>query len=352
MRYLLPLFLLFALVGCEEEQHESTNARPVVSEIVGTQAGSRSSYIGSVVARTETDLGFPISGTLETRPVQVGDVVETGTVIAQIDPVDLDASVRAAEAGVVVAKAQLNTTRDTANRVNKLVAKGVDTVSRAQLVRSSLVAAEAALKQAQAELRQAEESRGFAELAAPHKGVVTQIYLEPGAALAAGQSVVRLATIGEREAIIDLSEQDVAALLPGAAFEVWLLAAPQVAASARLRLIDPVTDNATRTRRLHLTLDTATSAEFRLGALVQVEPAAGNQAQPSLPVSAIRDGEPAAVWIVNGEDRRVASVPVTLGRRDGVRVVITSGLQEGQEVIVKGVNSIREGQQVGPHAIK
>ena len=122
---------------------------------------------------------------------------------------------------------------------------------------------------------------------------------------------------------------------------------PRVA--ARLRLIDPVADSATRTRRLHLTLSPTATDAFRLGALVRVEPDAETKARLTLPVSAILADGP-AVWVVSGDERRVDRVPVTLGREVGDRVVVASGLGDGQEVIVKGVNSIEDGQQVGPRA--
>lgn len=352
MRYISVLFLLFALTGCEKEQHEILNARPVVSEIVIQQAGLQSSYTGRVLAQTETDLGFPISGTLKTRPVQVGNVVPVGALLAQIDPENLDASVRAARAGVEVAKAYLNTAVEAASRVDQLVAKGIDTISKAQAAKATLVAAEATLIQAQTKLRQAEERREFAELTTTHEAVVTQVYAEPGAVLTAGQPVVRLASIGEKEVIIDLSEEDAAALVPGAEFRVRLLAAPTISTKALFRAFDPVVDSATRTRRLHLTLDMATPDDFRLGAVVQVDRVHGTQPQLTIPVSAILNKEPAAVWVISTEDRQAELVPVTLGSQYGDRVVVSSGLQDGQEVIVKGVNTIKDGQQIGPRVSK
>lgn len=349
MRYLLSTLLLFGLAACKEEPHTEGGPRPVVSEIVGHEAGLQPIYIGTVTARSETDLGFPISGTLIARPVQEGDVVGQGAPLGRVDPKDLDAALRAAEAGIEVAQARLHSAEDSAERVNRLVAKGVDTAASAQAARASLVAAEAALTQAQAVLDQAKESRGLADLTAPHEGVVTEVYSEPGAAVSAGQPVVRLATIGEREAVIDLSEQDAAGLAPGAEFLVRLEVAPQIATDARLRLIDPVADSATRTRRLHLTLSPATADAFRFGALVRVEPYTETQAQLTLPASAILT-DPPAVWIVSPGDRRVERVPVTLGQELGDRVVVVAGLGDGQEVVVKGVNSIEDGQQVGSRA--
>lgn len=341
----LPLLLLAA---CKEDAPAAPPApRPVVSEVLTPQAGLQPVYAGTVAARTETDLGFPLGGTLAERPVDEGDVVEAGATLALLDPQQLEAQVRAAQAGVTVAAAQLNSARDAADRADRLVAKGVDSPATAEAAQSALVAAEARLAQAQAALAQAQQLLGFATLTAPQAGVVLQVYVQPGAALTAGQPVLRLAATGEREAVIDLSERDAAGLAAGAVFRVRLEAAPQIATTATLRLIDPVADAATRTRRLHLTLDRAAAAGFRLGALVLVEPGEQTAAELTLPETALIGGQP-AVWVVDRSDNRVHRAAVTLGGAAGGRVVIRNGLKPGQEVVLKGVNSIEDGQVVGP----
>lgn len=346
-RAVLIALLPLALVACKPEAAPRAGARPVVSEIVSPRAGLQASYAGTVAARTETDLGFPLAGTLAERPVEEGDVVEKGATLALIDPQELDAEVRAAEAGVRVAQAQLSTAQDAARRADALVARGVDSPATAEATHSALITAQAQLAQARASRAQARELRGFATLSAPMAGVITHVYVQPGASLTPGQPVVRLAATGDREVLIDLSEQDAAGLAPGAEFRIALEAAPQVASTATLRLIDPVADPATRTRRLHLTLAPDAPAPFRLGALVMVAPDARTQAQLTLPVTALIGGLQ-AVWVVDPQTRTVHRQTVTLGPRAGDRVLIRGGLKPGQEVVTKGVNSIKGGQHVGP----
>lgn len=324
-----------------------TTPRPVVSEIISPRAGLQPSYVGTVAARTETDLGFPIAGTVAERPVQEGDVVKKGELLAQLNPETLKADVRSAEAGVTVARAQLNSAQDAANRADQLVAKGVDSSATAESANNALVAAKARLAQAQAALTQAQNLLGFATLHAPTAGVVTHVYVEPGAAVTAGQSVIRLAATGAREVLIDLTEQDAAGLEPGAVFKVRLEVDPEIATTAKLRLIDPVADPATRTRRLHLTLAPDASSDFRLGALALVEPDARTKAQLTLPETALIGGKD-AVWVVDRISNTVHSVAVKIGAPSGGRVVVLGGLKPGEEVVTMGVNAIKDGQAVGP----
>ncbi|TDK45688.1 efflux RND transporter periplasmic adaptor subunit [Antarcticimicrobium luteum] len=344
------LLCLLALPAFAEDTAPSAAPppRPVVSELADPRAGDRISFVGIVEARTETDLGFPMSGTIAERPVEVGDLVHAGDVLARLDPEDLEADVRAARAGVIVATAQLRTVRNAEERARTLSASGVGSATRLEDAERALTAAEARLEQAQAGLARAEDMRDFATMTAPEDGVVTQVFAEAGASLTGGQPVVRLAGTGTREIAIDVVEKDAATLSIGTVFDATLTANPEVTARATLTRVDPVAARTTRTRGLHLTL-TDPPVGFRLGALVRVSPSAGADVGVILDRRAILDPDgAAAVWVVDRSTDTVHRTPVTLGRTIGPLVQITRGLAPGDEVVTKGINSLEDGQLVGP----
>ncbi len=286
--------------------------RPVVSVIINPESGLPVSYVGTVTARTEADLGFPLSGTVAERPVSAGDTVAKGDVLARLDPEDLDSAVRAAEAGVTVAEAQLRSATDARDRAEVLARRGVGSATRLEDAARALVAAEARLEQAQAALARARDLRGLATLTSPQDGVVTAVAAEPGTTVSAGQPVLRLAATGEREIVIDLTEQDIAAHPVSTRFAAHLVINPEVSAPAILSRIDPVAYSATRTRAAHLTLQSAPPS-FRLGALVRVMPAAREDAGVALPLSAVLGAAARpAVWVVDRSESRVRRRP--LGR--------------------------------------
>lgn len=343
------IFLPLALPAAAEDTSASAGTpRPVVSVIVNPEAGLPVTFVGSVSAKIEADLGFPTAGTIAERPVSAGDSVTQGQVLARLDPEDLDAALRAAEAGVTVAEAQLRSATDARDRADVLARRGVGSATRLEDAQRALVAAEARLEQARADAARARDLLALATLPAPQDGVVTAVLAEPGAAVAAGQPVVRLAATGEREVVIDLTEQDVATYPEGARFTARLVANPEIAAGAVLSRIDPVAFAATRTRSAHLTLEDASPA-FRLGALVRVTPEARADAGVALPAAAILDADAApAVWIVDRTGDRVHLRPVTLGPALGEFVLVSSGLSAGDEVVTKGIHSLEDGQIVGP----
>lgn len=323
--------------------------RPVISEIAAPRGGLASAWVGNVAAASEIDLGFLRLGTLAERVADVGDVVITGEVLARLDAWDIEADVRAAEAGVQIAAANLQTARDTEDRIRVLVERGVDTASSAETAANNLAAARAATEQARARLAQAEDGRAQAALRAPLDGIVTAVLAEPGAALDAGQPVLRLAAREGREAVIALSEEDAGAAVIGARYLVRLVSNPDVQAHAVLDRIDPVSARATRSRAAHLRLD-GDLTNFRLGALVGVTHAGQNGREAiTLPLTAlIREAEAPAVWKIAGPGRTLVRTAITLGPQAGGRVVVLAGIAEGDEVLTRGVNWVQEGQAVGP----
>lgn len=322
-----------------------TPARPVVSVLVDPQVGISTSYTGSVVARTQTALGFPMIGTVSARPVNTGDLVRKGDVLARLDTEDLNADLRTADAGVTVAKAQLRSATDARERARTLAERGVGSATRLEDAERSLVSAQARLEQAQASQARALDIMQLATLTAPYDGVVTATYAEPGATLSAGQAVLQLSAIGEREIVIDVSEEEASLSSAGDRFAASLLASEAIRVEAVLTRVDPVAERATRTYRLHLAIADA-PAEFRLGSLVKVLPAGGMNADIILPHSALL--EPPSVWVVDRSTNTVSLRPITVSETAGEFVVITTGLTAGEEVVTRGIHSLEEGQAVGP----
>lgn len=347
-RALLLLLCLAGPVLAEDASPPETAPRPVVSMIAALQDELAISYVGTVAAKVEVALGFPMIGTIAERSVSQGDTVREGEVLAQLDPEDLDASVRAAEAGVSVAGAQAKSARDARDRAQVLATRGVGSQTRLDDAERALVAAEARLEQAEAALARARDNRALAILKAPWDGIVTQVYEDPGATLAAGQAVLQLSGTEDREVVIDLNEAEAAALKPGAGFIARLVADNEVMVQATLDRIDPVAEKSTRTRRAHLLLQAPPDA-FRLGALAHVSPETAAGAAIVLPVTAILDvGGTASVWVVDRPGGAVRRTPVRLGDEIGGYAIVTSGLAAGDEIVTRGIHSLQDGQIVGP----
>lgn len=272
--------------------------------------------------------------------------------LAQLDPEALEAGAWAARAGVVIATQGLKSAQDALDREKILVERGVESQARLEDAERQFAAAKARLEQAKAALIRAEDILDSAVLRAPHDGVITRVFAEPGASVSAGQPVIRLAATDEREVVIDLTESELAILPKQALFDATLLAVSTVHAQIRLRSVDPVADTRTRTRRGHFSLLDAPE-EFRIGALVKAKPQLEDIKVMTIPGNAVLydNGEP-FVWVISRPEGKAHKTPVTLGQTLGKRHVVTSGLQINQEILTKGIHSIKDGQIVGPRVGK
>lgn len=349
----LPAMLTMAPLAARAD--EASVARPVVTEITGRGPAESRAIIGTVAARIEGDLGFPVSGTIASRGVDLGERVKKGDVLARLDPEAFEAAVWAARAGVVVASQQLKSAEDALSRARELVKRGVESEARLQDAQTAYKAAKARLEQARAALARAEDLLNSATLSAPHEGIVTGVLADPGESVTAGQPVLRLAGTKAREVLADVGLAELAALPRAGDFTARLLAAPDAVATLRFGHVEPVADRRTRTRRIHFSLVNA-SPVFRIGALVRILPPPAREGAFTIPTSAILEATEGrgAVWVVErpaGDATapgKVRRAEITHGPDLGGRVLVLSGLEPGQEIVIRGIHSLREGDIVGP----
>lgn len=346
-RFLIPALLAAFPVWADEAPIPDT-PRPVVTEIVEDRGGDARSVPGVIAAETQVTMAFQTLGRMIARHVKLGDRVEKGQLLAELATEDLAATTRAARAALDAAEVQLSTARTTLERTQELARRGVASEAQLEQAQRVMAAAAAMAEQTRSELVQAEDAEGFARLTAPFAGVISAVYEAQGAVVDTGAPVLQLSADDRREAVIDLPETALSGIGKQAMFTVWQRSAPTHEVTAKLDRIEPLADAATRTRRLHLTLPP--EADFRLGALIRARVGAPEEPALSLPDTAIfqLDGKP-HVWRVirDGDRGKVEPVAVETGGGYGGRLLVPRGLHSGDEIVIRGVNSLEEGQTVG-----
>ncbi len=341
----LPRWLDFS-----SHAQDSPPLRPIVSEIIEDRGAALRWVPGVVTSRNQVNMAFQSLGRIVRRPVDLGDRVRAGDVLAELATEDLAAQTRAARAAVDAAQVQAQTAQATLERTQALAARSVVAAAQLEQAERAATAAAAAVEQARSELVRAEDAEGFATMTAPFDGVISAVFEAPGTVVTAGQPVLQLSAEDQREAVIDVPESALAGLEPDSTFTVWQCLDPGHEISAVLDRIDPLADSATRTRRLYLELPL--DAPFRLGALIRAR--FGHADAPALSVPEIalfqRDGHPHLWRVVRPEGEgggHVEAVPVETGAVLQGRVMITGGVSAGDEVVVRGVNALSDWQAVG-----
>ncbi len=344
----LMLVLAAALAACSKPPPPAEPVRSVKVMTVGAQgANSQLEYAGEVRARVESQLGFRVGGKLLERPVEAGQRVKAGQLLARLDAQDLTLATDAARAQVAAARTDRDLAAADFKRYTELKNQGF--IGGAELERREAVykSAQAQLDQAQAQLSAQGNQAGYASLVADAAGVVTAVLAERGQVVAAGAPVLQIAQDGARDVVFSVPEDKVAAIKVGTPAQVRAWSAPglhpgvvrEVAASA-----DPVT----RTFTVKVALQA--KDDLTLGSTVSVLPQALQSAGTpviKLPTSALwQQGQATAVWVLDPASMTVKPQTVQIATADGNDVVVAGGLQPGMQVVVAGVHVLAPGQKV------
>eukprot|EP01037_Dinobryon_pediforme_P001488 gene1488-1510_t len=281
--------------------------RPVrVIDVVMAPQPRHLVFSGTVQARTQAELGFRVAGKVIARPVEVGDHVKSGQILAQLDQADLILSEQVAEAALQAAIAdQVNARADFA-RYEQLGRKSPAFIAAEYDKRSAASRmADARVVQAQRQLALAHSQNGYGVLTADADGVVTALPVQTGQVVAAGQTVAMLAHTGAIEIVADVPENRLADVRAADNVSIGLWAAPDQPLHGRVREIGALADPASRTFAVKVSVFDAPKALLELGMTATVGFDRPSPPLARLPASALtdKDGTP-AVWVLNVQSQR------------------------------------------------
>jgi HlyD family secretion protein len=224
----------FLIRGDDEASDEPSKKRPTPVSAVAAKREAftlRGEYPGELDSNS-ADVAAYFAGRLTAVHVRVGDTVAAGTVLAELDPVDVQqqiaqarAQVKAAAAEekriaveIAAARADLERLRRTPDVVSE---QELDT-ARAKVDSLAATAASADARRAQAEAQVGVLGKRVVEskVKAPFAGRIAERYVDPGAVVAAGTKLVRLVETAPLHVRFEVPEQDLASIRVGAAVTV------------------------------------------------------------------------------------------------------------------------------------
>lgn len=352
LRLATPLIICalpLALVACGEQAASDPRTEvPLVRAAIvqGAPAVSRS-FTGTVAARVQSDLGFRVSGKVLERLVDAGQTVKRGQPLMRIDAVDLKLAAQAQQEAVAAARARAQQTAEDEARYRDLRGTGAISASAYDQVKAAADAAKAQLGAAEAQADVARNASRYAELLADGDGVVMETLAEPGQVVNAGQTVVRLAHAGRREAVIQLPETLRPAI--GSVAQATLFGKEGVVVPARLRQLSSSADRLTRTFEARYVLDGELSNALLGTTVVLRIPDAQSSGQSDLqvPMGALFDpGKGPGVWVIQGEPAKVSWRPVAVQRLDDAGACVAGQVKLGDRVVALGAHLLHEGEQV------
>jgi membrane fusion protein (multidrug efflux system) len=273
-----------------------------------------------------------LSGALLQVLVQEGDRVRTGAPLARLDDRELSAQLASAEASYQVAEAAYQ-------RAEQLRERKVITVPEYERDRTAFAAAKSQLDQLRTRM-------GYATVRAPITGVITEKLVEAGDVVGNNSRLFNLADVSSLVVRAGVSELDVVELKPGDPVSLELDALPGRELTGHIRRIFPSGDPTTRLVPVEVLIDPASATLVRPGFLARVQFALSTHDNVLLiPASALvgaRGNE--AVFSV--QDGKAVRRTVETGLDSRGMVEVRNGLSEGEQIVVVGGNTLRDGMTV------
>lgn len=305
-------------------------------------------FTGLIAARRTSQIGFTEGGRIDRLMVDVGDNVDEGTVLGQLDTRALRARLTAAEATVTEMVAALDLSLTTLERQRQLRDDGH--VSQ-QVVDEFAAQASRTAAQLDAAKAQADTLRvqiDLARLRAPYGGVVTQRFADEGVIASPGMPVYELVEASALEARVGVPDLVAATLEVGANYDLRVAGG---VVPATLRAKTGVIDARARTVSVVFDLETAETAYpgavARLPIFREVE-----ERGMWVPVTSLTEGTRGLWSIMVAEpkdDGHLAELrTVEIVHNDGARVFVRGSLNDGDMIIADGLLRLSPGQPVTP----
>lgn len=348
----LTAIAAWMLSGGEEERPFSPDkaaAIPSVSVVSpgsGTVEGSINAT-GTLAARRPMPVGVVgEGGRVVSIPVEAGQWVNAGQVLAVIDRSVQNQQAQSSAASIEVARADAKLAQANLDRSLQLVARGF--VSQADIDRLTALrdAARARVRVSEAQYRELLARNARLNIVAPAAGYVLERNVDLGEVVGAGAGALfTIAQGGQMEMLARLSENDLAKISVGVPAEVTPVGTDK-AFRGQVWLVSPVIDATNRQGTARIALSYA--PQIRPGGFASVRINSGTVVAPLLPESAIMaDDKGSYVYLVDSKNK-VVRRPVTIGMVTADGITVASGLTGKERVVLRAGGFLTVGDTVKP----
>lgn len=306
---------------------------------------------GTIAARRELPVGVAgEGGRVVSVPVDAGDWVRAGQVLAVIDRSVQNQQVASASAQISVAQADANLAQANLDRALQLVERGFISKADVDRLTATRDAAAARVRVAQAQASELRARNARLSVVAPASGLVLERNVEPGQIVSGGSGALfRIAQGGEMELMARLSESDLARISAGTEAEIVPVGSDK-RFTGQVWQVSPTIDPQDRQGTARIALSYA--PELRPGGFAQAVIKSGTIVAPMLPESAVlADDDGSYVYIV-GADNKVQRRAVETGMVTDNGIAIASGLDGSEKVVLRAGGFLTEGESVTPELVE
>ena len=327
--------------------------RTTVTVVEPTQTSSAPELVlpGNVEANQMTSIYSRVDGYIKKWYVDIGDHVQQGQVLADIEAPQIDASLRMAQAQLELAQANLKLAETNSARSQQLYQNHVNSQQELDTVLATEQVQKATRDNAAASLTSAQDMKAFEQIRAPFAGTITARYIDVGSLVASGsaRTVQKLFDLAQSDPVrvfVNVPQADVSSVKPGTAATVTVDEFPGQTFAGKVARDAGAFDQASRTLLLEIDVPNPDGRLFA-GMYAHGTFALKNPT-PALLVpdnSILIDSKGPRVLIVDSSDK-IHLKPVTLGRDFGTKSEILGGLDATDRVIQNPTEALHEGMIV------
>lgn len=330
-RWLPKAVIVLSLASLTPPAHTQEDAVAVETARVETAVWSHSvSAVGSLKSQDSVMLRPEITGRIADINFTEGGPVQRGQLLVQLDDAVAQAELEQAEAALGLARSQYN-------RARQLTEQGFISTQARDESASELKVREASVSMAQAQL---DKTR----IRAPFDGLIGLRNVSRGDYVNAGQDLVPLESIDPLNVDFRIPEQYLGQVQPGSRIHLRFDALPDVARDGVVGAISPLVETGGRSILLRARVPNDDGA-LRPGMFARVDLRFADHEALVVPEASIApSGDGSAVYVV--DNGRVRRVEVVLGVRREGRVEVVGGVEEGDEILVSGLQKVSDGTPV------
>lgn len=323
------------LCSCQQARLKRVRVAPEgvsvkVMEASAVENVSQRSYVGSIEVSKEASVSAVHGGVLEQLLVREGDKVREGQVLAVINSSGVKSAYDAA-------KAALQQAEDGYRRASQVYQSG--SVSEVKMVELRTK-----VEQARSSAEAASNALDECSVKAPFSGRVSAVNVNRGERVMVAQPLLNLVDLSGLEISFSVPENEVSSVKAGSTAKVYVPALDS-GFDAVVKNMSVVGSTVSHSYKCTLAIKNVT-AQMLPGMVCRVYLASDEVSGTVVPQDAVKiDGDGRYVWTVDASDK-VCKTRITTGGFSGKGVVVTSGLSEGDRIIVQGSSKVSTGMKV------
>jgi RND family efflux transporter MFP subunit len=320
--------------------------------VEGTHPDRFRYYSGVTQAEVESRLSFKVPGTVIAVHVAVGDAVEPGTPIAELNGTDYQLQVQQAEAGLTQAAADARNAAATYLRVQQLYENNNASKSEIDGARAMAEASAARVRSIEKQLELARKQVEYTKLAAPQAGLISAVPAEVNENVQAGQPISILTSTDRPEVALSVPDGDIGLIRVGQEASVRLNAVPDATFVGRIAEVGVATSPYSTTYPVTVQLEEDDN-RIRPGMAAEVKvefEMEDDRVRYYVPSTAVQEDDKGRFLYVledTGPGEGLAHRRnISVGELTAQGIEIVEGLAPGERVITAGVTRISEGLAV------